>query len=267
MPPKPAKKAAIDDDIDSLFKDVDDFTAAPASRKPTTAKSATSTARKSGTLATKETSTITSSRKVNDEESDLLAELEGLTAEHRAPSRPVTPRIPGAGRTSTDSIRKRASEDRARPSIDREREKASPAPVPKVEEPESEESEESESARSSFERDDPQARLYDRGQEEKQKKQESASNQGGGGGWWGGIWSTASAAVNTAQGVVKEIQATEEARKWTEQVKGSIEAAKGIGKCHIFLVTFLFAMLDAVRLIEFTAITAPFPITSYHANY
>lgn len=49
------------------------------------------------------------------------------------------------------------------------------------------------------------------------------------GGWWGGLISTATAAVSQAQAAVKEIQKTEEAQKWTDQLKGNIGMLKGYG--------------------------------------
>jgi hypothetical protein len=50
-----------------------------------------------------------------------------------------------------------------------------------------------------------------------------------GGGWWGSVFATASAAVNTAQAAVKEIQQNEEAKRWAEQVKGNVGALRGLG--------------------------------------
>lgn len=48
-------------------------------------------------------------------------------------------------------------------------------------------------------------------------------------GWgWGSIWSTATAAVKTAEGMVKEIQQSEEGKKWASQVKGNAEALRGL---------------------------------------
>jgi len=54
--------------------------------------------------------------------------------------------------------------------------------------------------------------------------------QSAGGGWWGSVFATASAAVNTAQAAVKEIQQNEEAKRWAEQVKGNVGALRGLGK-------------------------------------
>lgn len=54
------------------------------------------------------------------------------------------------------------------------------------------------------------------------------------GGWgWGSIWSTATAAVKTAEGMVKEIQQSEDAKKWANQVKGNAEVLRGLGRCPV----------------------------------
>lgn len=56
------------------------------------------------------------------------------------------------------------------------------------------------------------------------------------GGWgWGSIWSTATAAVKTAEGMVKEIQQSEDAKRWADQVKGNAEVLRGLGW---YLVSF-----------------------------
>lgn len=56
------------------------------------------------------------------------------------------------------------------------------------------------------------------------------------GGWgWGSIWSTATAAVKTAEGMVKEIQQSEDAKRWADQVKGNAEVLRGLGR---YLVSF-----------------------------
>ena len=56
-----------------------------------------------------------------------------------------------------------------------------------------------------------------------------AQSSGGGGGWWGGIFGAASAAVKQAEALAKEIQKTEEAQRWAEQVKGNVGALRGLG--------------------------------------
>lgn len=54
--------------------------------------------------------------------------------------------------------------------------------------------------------------------------------QSSGGGWWGGIFATASAAVKQAEALAKEVQKSEEAQRWAEQVKGNVGALRGFGK-------------------------------------
>lgn len=66
----------------------------------------------------------------------------------------------------------------------------------------------------------------------------NAATGGGGasGGWgWGSIWSTATAAVKTAEGMVKEIQQSEEGKKWASQVKGNAEVLRGLGPSKLGL--------------------------------
>lgn len=54
------------------------------------------------------------------------------------------------------------------------------------------------------------------------------------GGWgWGSIWSTATAAVKTAEGMVKEIQQSEDAKRWADQVKGNAEVLRGLGRYSV----------------------------------
>lgn len=57
----------------------------------------------------------------------------------------------------------------------------------------------------------------------------AAAGSGSGGWGWGTIWSTATAAVKTAEGMVKEIQQSEEGKKWASQVKGNAEVLRGLG--------------------------------------
>lgn len=51
-----------------------------------------------------------------------------------------------------------------------------------------------------------------------------------GGGWgWGSLWNTATTAVKAAEGIVQEIQQSEEGKKWVTQVKGNADALRGLG--------------------------------------
>ncbi|KAG9243394.1 maintenance of telomere capping protein 1 [Calycina marina] len=141
-------------------------------------------------------------------EQELLAELENLGAQ--ASSRPGTPRVqaaklsienplPGSSRTSEDKPAPRKSGESVR------------------------------SFHTSF---TPSATSSDLQEAERrapiaQPADPVASSAGGG--WWGGILATASAAVKTAENAVKEIQQNEEAKRWTEQVKGNVGALRGLG--------------------------------------
>ena len=73
--------------------------------------------------------------------------------------------------------------------------------------------------------------------EKAEKEQEAAAAQNAeiqaqssGGGWWGGIFATASAAVKQAEALAKEVQKSEEAQRWAEQVKGNVGALRGLGE-------------------------------------
>ncbi|CCX30692.1 maintenance of telomere capping protein 1 [Pyronema domesticum] len=50
-----------------------------------------------------------------------------------------------------------------------------------------------------------------------------------GGGWgWGSLWNTATTAVKAAEGLVQEIQQSEEGKKWVTQVKGNVDGLRGL---------------------------------------
>jgi len=62
----------------------------------------------------------------------------------------------------------------------------------------------------------------------------AASSSGGGGvgggGWgWGSLWNTATTAVKAAEGLVQEIQQSEEGKKWVAQVGGGADVLRGLG--------------------------------------
>jgi len=158
------------------------------------------------------------------DEQDLLAGLESLAAGHKTSSRPHTPRVstPGVrsrtpmGRNSGEGYGgygippvRRDSGDVRRGGGDNTptlREKGSAATLVNTVEPPISASSTVSTSRAS----------------------------GGGGGWgWGSIWetaaSTATAAVKTAEGVVKELQQSEEGKKWAQQVKENAGALRGLG--------------------------------------
>jgi len=61
----------------------------------------------------------------------------------------------------------------------------------------------------------------------------SSGSAAGGGGWgWGSLWNTATTAVKAAEGLVQEIQQSEEGRKWVAQVGGSADVLRGLGRNH-----------------------------------
>ncbi|KAA8911862.1 maintenance of telomere capping protein 1 [Sphaerosporella brunnea] len=50
-----------------------------------------------------------------------------------------------------------------------------------------------------------------------------------GSGWgWGSLWNTATTAVKAAEGLVQEIQQSEEGKKWVTQVKGNADVLRGL---------------------------------------
>lgn len=128
---------------------------------------------------------------------DILADLESELASEQ-PSRPHTPRVKDvAARRSTATPP--AADDRAtvgRKSTD--------------------------SARSLRATLTPSATSSEAQEPEKKTIVEPVAEEPAqsGGGWWGGFLSTASAAMKQAEAAVNQIQQTDEAKKWTEQVKG-----------------------------------------------
>ena len=60
-----------------------------------------------------------------------------------------------------------------------------------------------------------------------EEKEEEVVQESGWG--WGRVWSTATAAVKTAEAVVKEVQASEEGKKWVDQVRGNADVLRGLG--------------------------------------
>ncbi|KAL7275496.1 hypothetical protein RUND412_001554 [Rhizina undulata] len=150
----------------------------------------------------------------NVSEQDILAELDYLTAERpKAPvSRPVTPRLSGStGKKSVERARTPAGRSSG------------------------------EGAYSGYGYGLPPSRRNSgdvAGKNEdkaavpvKEATVASASgsgDSGGGGaaagGWgWSSIWNTATTVVKSAEAAVKEIQQSEEGRKWAQQVKGNAE--------------------------------------------
>jgi predicted component of type VI protein secretion system len=68
------------------------------------------------------------------------------------------------------------------------------------------------------------------------KQAEAPKPADNGGGWgWGSLWSTATTAVKAAEGLVQEIQQSEEGKKWVTQVKGNADVLRGLGTNHYAL--------------------------------
>ncbi|KAF3918190.1 hypothetical protein ABW20_dc0105205 [Dactylellina cionopaga] len=214
MPPKkPSAKntpsISKNTDIDSLFAGIDDDI---SSSKP---------------ADTSKPRVSLSADAADADEKALLAEIEGLTAEHRAPSRPVTPRLTAPGVTagakaSSESLRKKAATARAA---------AKPAKVESEEEEDDDDDDEDDE-----EDDEEEEELTELKAAARAKKTGTPNDphqqQNQGGGWFGSIWSTASAvataAQSTAQTAYKELQASEEAQRWTKQVTGTVTGLKDL---------------------------------------
>lgn len=138
--------------------------------------------------------------KSSQNEDALLADLASLAERPKTASRPGTPRTgakrsiersrtPGSGYGLPAGTAKRDSIEQRRP-----KDRPSPTPTAEVE-----------------------------------VKQEAAPADEAGGWGWGSIWSTATAAVKTAEAVVKEVQQSEEGKKWVDQVKGNADVLRGLG--------------------------------------
>lgn len=169
-------------------------------------------------------------------EQDILAELDYLTAERPKPlvSRPHTPRLapsPGgtkgfersrtpAGRTSGEGYgyglppTRKDSGD-----VGVKRAERTSLDVPST----------STSSFGKETRPTPMGEPVTYGSSTESSVAGSAAGAAAGGWGWGSIWSTATAAVKTAEGMVKEIQQSEEGKKWANQVKGNAEVLRGLG--------------------------------------
>jgi hypothetical protein len=146
----------------------------------------------------------TKSTAATEDEHDPLAELESLAERPKPASRPLTPLTANStAKRSLERSRTPASAGyglpSSRPSTADLKKAAEKAPVPA----------ESSSA-----------------QEELATAAAGASS----GGWgWGSLWSTATTVVKSAEGVVKEIQQSDEGKKWVSQVKGNADLLRGLG--------------------------------------
>lgn len=193
------KKAPIDDELGELFSGLGDDAAAKKSSKP---KPGASKAR---------------GDKVDD---DILAELENQLGDQ--PARPHTPRVKDASKRSSTATpppppppaTSRLSEDK--PNVSRKS---------------------GESTRSYHASFTPSATSSETQETERKAPAEqaaSASAAASGGGWWGGIFATASATANAAmkqaEALKTQIQQSEDAKKYLEQVKGNVGYIKNYGE-------------------------------------
>ncbi|PHH67364.1 hypothetical protein CDD81_131 [Ophiocordyceps australis] len=177
------QKADDDDNLDELFSGIG------GAKKPPTANTKSTSSKQS-----------TSKAVAGD---DPLADLESQLASQKPASRPHTPRLKEA------SIR---------------RSTATP-PVPSDERSIAAGRKSTDSTRSLKASFTPSATSRELHEAEKvgsveQTQERNAAAAAAGGGWWGGILSTATAAMKQAEAAYKEIQHNEEAKKWTDQVKG-----------------------------------------------
>lgn len=196
-----ASKKPIDDELGELFEGLGDE---GASKKPVKAKAPTSKAR--------------AGDKADD---DLLAELENLGDQ---PVRPHTPRVKDVNkqRSSTSTpppAASRLSEDK--PNLPRKS---------------------GESTRSYHASFTPSATSSEFQENEKKGPVEQttpapAPAAGAGGGWWGGIGgilatatATASAARKQAEAAYTQIQQSEDAKKYLDQVKGNVGYIRNYGE-------------------------------------
>ncbi|KLU90934.1 hypothetical protein MAPG_09459, partial [Magnaporthiopsis poae ATCC 64411] len=191
MPPKSASKPkarATDDELDNLFKDIDDET--PVKKPAAKSKAAPKT-------------------KPVDDDADILAELEDQLGEAPTISRPQTPRVketlakrPAPEKTGSDD---KTSSAAARKSADSSRD-----------------------YHSSF---TPSASSSDVHDVDKRDSAPAAAAPAAGGSWWGGILATAtataSAAMKQAEEAARQLQQSEEAKKWATQVRGNVGAIRG----------------------------------------
>lgn len=195
-------KEAPADDFDELFEGIGGDDAAP--KKTARAKPAASKGKA-------------------EPERDILAELENQLGE-KQPARPHTPRIKEVAAAAKGSPARRAAGTPPLPA-ERSLDDSRPSELSRKS---------AESARSIHASLTPSATSSDLTEAEKrgpaeQSQTAAAAAAGGGGGWWGGIFATASAAMKQAEAVVKDIQHNEEAKKWTDQVRGNVSALRGYG--------------------------------------
>ncbi|RPA77584.1 hypothetical protein BJ508DRAFT_330080, partial [Ascobolus immersus RN42] len=110
--------------------------------------------------------------------------------------------------------------------------------------------------------------------QQQQQQQQQQQPQQGGGGWFGSLWSTASAtasqAVKTAEGLVKEVQASEEGKRWVGQVSGGVTQLKGLAgtvalPTLVPTISSLLGGLTTIHASEQLRIHLTTPLLNYHS--
>lgn len=203
-------KAPTDDELGELFSGLGDD-AGP--KKPTKSK------------------IVASKTRADQGEKDILAELENQLGDQ--PARPHTPRLKETA-TSKPSPAKRASTATPPPAAGRLSEDKTNLPRKS--------GESTRSFHASFTPSATSSELQD-AEKSGHVEQTAAPAAPAGGGWWGGIGgivatatATASAAMKQAEQAYKEIQQSEDAKKYLEQVKGNVGYIRSYGKlnCSLF---------------------------------
>ena len=202
-----AKKALTDEELLAQFDDIPAQDATPNSSESSNSKSS-------------------DSQHVTSGPEDPLADLEILTKRAHTPKTSTLPVRPPKSDAVTPSstTSARTSEEKSSQSLPN-----TTVPGTAVDTTSPESKEEKAALRS----DDDEKRLAEANKSNQQQQKDQA-----GGGWWGGIIATASAAVKQAETAVKEIQKTEEAQRWTEQVKGNVGALRDLGMCSFYSLFF-----------------------------
>ena len=208
------KPSSFDDNWDDLFDGIGDDA---KTKKPATGTTAAAAATNTApTAAVKPVKPVQATSKP-PAGNDILADLESQLASEQPSSRPHTPRLKEAAAgvrrpagTPPASDDKAAAAAAARKSTDSARSLRASF-TPSATSSELHEVERKGNPQSS----PPQPQHHDHDHDHDHHQQQQS-----GGGWWGGILSTASAAMKQAEAAYKDIQQNEEAKKWTDQVKG-----------------------------------------------
>lgn len=162
------------------------------------------------TKAAPKSTTTKSTKPTSQSEQDLLAELESYTVEQRPGSRPATPKLASTTQPGATRSPKRGST-------------ATPPPGS------SRTSEDKVTSRKSGEssRSFHHSLTVGESTTSDSAPAPDAAPAPASGGWWGALTATASATLKQAEAAVKEIQANEEAKRWTSQVQSNVSSLRG----------------------------------------